>query len=218
MCVADYPDENWCGNLESALFNCQTTSPDASAHRKRFPKDPGTSLTDVVLTAVASLASWLNPSAASLSVRRDESGSHAIVAGERSRGSAGDLSAPELTIHASHRFGMARNESACCPIALTATLIGDRWTPLIVRDLASGGRRFSELQRSLAGISPKSLSVRLRRLEEAGVVTRSCFAEMPPRVEYRLTDKGSALLAVIQSMRDFGVTWLSAGASRDQTG
>ncbi len=104
---------------------------------------------------------------------------------------------------------MARLNSACCPIALTATLIGDRWTPLIVRDLASGCKRFSELQRSLDGISPKSLSARLRRLEEAGVVTRSCFAEMPPRVEYRLTDKGDALLAVIESMRDFGILWLS---------
>jgi DNA-binding HxlR family transcriptional regulator len=104
---------------------------------------------------------------------------------------------------------MARLESGCCPIALTVTLIGDRWTPLIVRDLASGCRRFSELQRSLDGISPKSLSARLRRLEEAGVVTRSCFAEMPPRVEYRLTDKGHALLGVVESMRDFGMTWLS---------
>jgi DNA-binding HxlR family transcriptional regulator len=65
------------------------------------------------------------------------------------------------------------------------------------------------LQRSLDGISPKSLSVRLRRLEEAGIISRASFAEMPPRVEYRLTDKGHALLAVINSMRDFGVIWLS---------
>jgi DNA-binding HxlR family transcriptional regulator len=95
-------------------------------------------------------------------------------------------------------------------------LIGDRWTPLIVRDLASGCRRFGELQRSLTGISPKSLSARLRRLEEAGVVTRSCFAEMPPRVEYGLTDKGRALLAVIESMRSFGDTWLSDNNTRTQ--
>ena len=98
-----------------------------------------------------------------------------------------------------------------CPIARTATLIGDRWTPLIVRDLAHGCRRFVELQRSLDGISPKTLSDRLRRLEDAGVVTRSCFAEMPPRVEYRLTDKGDALLGVVESMRDFGATWLDDG-------
>lgn len=104
---------------------------------------------------------------------------------------------------------MGQVESTCCPVARTATLIGDRWTPLIVRDLAPGCQRFSELQRSLDGISPKSLSARLRRLEEAGIVTRASFAEMPPRVEYRLTDKGHALLAVIYSMRDFGVIWLS---------
>ena len=103
--------------------------------------------------------------------------------------------------------------SACCPVERTATLIGDRWTPLIVRDLAPGCRRFSELQRSLGGISPKTLSDRLRRLEEAGVVTRACFAEMPPRVEYRLTDKGLALLGVIESMREFGVTWLTDTAA-----
>ena len=105
---------------------------------------------------------------------------------------------------------MGQLENACCPIERTAELIGDRWSPLIVRDLAPGCRRFSELQRSLGGISPKTLSDRLRRLEEAGIVTRACFAEMPPRVEYRLTDKGLALLAVIESMREFGLTWLSA--------
>jgi DNA-binding HxlR family transcriptional regulator len=99
-----------------------------------------------------------------------------------------------------------------CPIARTATLIGDRWTPLIVRDLAHGCRRFGELQRSLGGISPKTLSDRLRRLEEAGVISRSCFAEMPPRVEYRLTEKGRALLHVVESMRDFGVIWLADAA------
>ena len=108
---------------------------------------------------------------------------------------------------------MSRTLSACCPIERTATLIGDRWTPLIVRDLAPGCRRFSELQRSLGGISPKTLSDRLRRLEEAEVVTRAWFAEMPPRVEYRLTDKGFALLGVIESMREFGLTWLPDTAS-----
>ncbi len=108
---------------------------------------------------------------------------------------------------------MARLEGVGCPIAHTATLIGDRWTPLIVRDLAPGCRRFSELERSLEGISPKTLSHRLRRLEDAGVITRACFAEMPPRVEYGLTDKGHALLAVVESMRDFGVNWIDRGCS-----
>lgn len=95
-----------------------------------------------------------------------------------------------------------------CPVARTAEIIGNKWTPLIVRDLAGGHKRFSELERSLHGISPKTLSERLKRLEETAVVKRTCFAEVPPRVEYALTDKGFALLPVIESMRTFGTTWL----------
>jgi len=95
-----------------------------------------------------------------------------------------------------------------CPVARTAEIIGNKWTPLIVRDLARGQRRFSELERSLSGISPKTLSERLKRLEEAGVIDRACFAEVPPRVEYSLTPKGFALLPVIESMRAFGARWL----------
>ena len=97
-----------------------------------------------------------------------------------------------------------------CPVARTAQLIGNKWTPLIVRDLAGGRRRFSELERSLSGISPKTLSERLKRLEEARVVERHCFAEVPPRVEYSLTEKGHALLPVIDQMRTFGRRWLPA--------
>ena len=97
-----------------------------------------------------------------------------------------------------------------CPVARTAQLIGNKWTPLIVRDLATGHRRFSELERSLHGISPKTLSERLKRLEEADVVERQCFAEVPPRVEYSLTEKGFALLPVIDQMRAFGNRWLPA--------
>ncbi len=97
-----------------------------------------------------------------------------------------------------------------CPVARTAQVIGNKWTPLIVRDLAHGHRRFSELARSLIGISPKTLSERLKRLEEARVIERHCFAEVPPRVEYSLTDKGYALLPVIERMREFGNRWLPA--------
>lgn len=96
-----------------------------------------------------------------------------------------------------------------CPVARTADIIGNKWTPLIVRDLAGGQKRFSELERSLRGISPKTLSERLKRLEECGVLSRRCFAEVPPRVEYQLTVKGHALLPVIESMREFGDTWLA---------
>lgn len=96
-----------------------------------------------------------------------------------------------------------------CPVARTAEIIGNKWTPLIVRDLTRGRRRFSELERSLHGISPKTLSERLKRLEEAGVIDRCCYAEVPPRVEYSLTPKGHDLLPVIESMRAFGVAWLT---------
>ena len=97
-----------------------------------------------------------------------------------------------------------------CPVARTAQIMGNKWTPLIVRDLADGQRRFSELERSLIGISPKTLSERLKRLEEAHVIERRCFAEVPPRVEYSLTPKGHALLPVIDSMRAFGLEWLAS--------
>lgn len=95
-----------------------------------------------------------------------------------------------------------------CPVARTAELIGNKWTPLILRDLATGEMRFSQLERSLAGISPKTLSERLKKLEEAEIVTRCCYAEVPPRVEYALTEKGVALLPVIETMRAFGTAWL----------
>ncbi len=95
-----------------------------------------------------------------------------------------------------------------CPVARTAELIGNKWTPLIIRDLVNGEKRFSELERSLSGISPKTLSERLKKLEDASVVNRKCFAEVPPRVEYTLTGKGIALLPVIESMRAYGSAWL----------
>ena len=105
---------------------------------------------------------------------------------------------------------MSKHESLNlgCPVARTAELIGNKWTPLIIRDLVKGEKRFSELERSLRGVSPKTLSERLKKLEDAKVVTRTCYAEVPPRVEYTLTEKGLALLPVIDSMRAYGNTWL----------
>ena len=102
-----------------------------------------------------------------------------------------------------------RTTSIGCPVARTANLFSNRWTPLILRDLADGSQRFGALQRSLVGISPKTLSERLKRLEESGVVARECFAEVPPRVEYTLTAKGHALLPIVEAMRRYGTNWLS---------
>lgn len=87
-------------------------------------------------------------------------------------------------------------------------MVCGKWTLLLVRDLAEGRSRFCELERSLAGISPRTLSLRLRALEEEGIVQRHTFGEVPPRVEYALTDKGRALLPIIDGMRAYGERWL----------
>lgn len=98
-----------------------------------------------------------------------------------------------------------------CPIARTAMLVGDLWTLLIVRDLGRGVTRFSGLLESLEGVSSRTLSDRLRTLQETGVVESERFAEMPPRVEYSLTEKGEGLLTLIEDMRSFGEEWLPVG-------
>ena len=100
-----------------------------------------------------------------------------------------------------------------CPVCLTADIVCAKWTILVVRDLAEGRSRFCELERSLAGISPRTLSLRLRALEEEGIVERRTFPEVPPRVEYALTDKGRALIPIIDSMREYGTRWLAAEGS-----
>ena len=97
-----------------------------------------------------------------------------------------------------------------CPVCATADIVCGKWTLLLVRDLSEGNSRFCELERSLAGISPRTLSLRLRALEEEGIVRRTTYAEVPPRVEYALTEKGEALLPIIESMRDYGEMWLGA--------
>jgi DNA-binding HxlR family transcriptional regulator len=95
-----------------------------------------------------------------------------------------------------------------CPVCRTAEVVCGKWTLLLVRDLAEGRSRFCELERSLAGISPRTLSLRLRALEEEGIVERHTFPEVPPRVEYALTEKGLALLPIIEDMRSYGERWL----------
>ena len=97
-----------------------------------------------------------------------------------------------------------------CPVCRTAEIISGKWTLLVIRDLAGGSKRFCELERSLAGISPRTLSLRLRCLEEHGVVERHTYPEVPPRVEYALTDKGEALVPLIDDMRAYGQAWLDA--------
>ena len=95
-----------------------------------------------------------------------------------------------------------------CPVARAAEIIGSKWTALLVHDLSEGPRRFSELRRACPGISPRTLSERLKELEHDEIVTRRSYAETPPRVEYSLTPKGEALLPIISAMRQYGRTWL----------
>jgi DNA-binding HxlR family transcriptional regulator len=98
-----------------------------------------------------------------------------------------------------------------CPVCQTAEIISGKWTLLIIRDLAEGRCRFCELERSLEGISPRTLSLRLRALESEGVIERRTYPEVPPRVEYRLTPKGRALVPLIEQMRRYGREWLLNG-------
>jgi DNA-binding HxlR family transcriptional regulator len=95
-----------------------------------------------------------------------------------------------------------------CPVCRTADVVCGKWTLLVIRDLAEDSQRFCELERSLEGISPRTLSLRLRALEEEGIVERRTYPEVPPRVEYALTEKGRALAPLIESMRSYGRNWL----------
>ena len=97
-----------------------------------------------------------------------------------------------------------------CSVAACAEIVGAKWTALLVHDLSEGPRRFSQLEHSCAGISPRTLSERLRALEDEGIVERRSYAESPPRVEYELTQKGRALLPIIDAMREFGHDWLTS--------
>ncbi len=106
-----------------------------------------------------------------------------------------------------------QDEYLVCPVARAARLLGDTWALLILRDLSVGTRRFSELEQS-TGISPRVLSGRLKELERNGILTRQMFAAVPPRVEYRLTEKGQAALPLIEALRQYGSSWL-APASDD---
>ena len=103
------------------------------------------------------------------------------------------------------------HEATSCAVAACADIIGAKWTALLVHDLSEGPRRFSQLEHSCHGISPRTLSERLRALEADGFVVRRSYPESPPRVEYELTSKGQALLPIIDAMRGFGHDWLHAG-------
>jgi DNA-binding HxlR family transcriptional regulator len=108
---------------------------------------------------------------------------------------------------------MSAASNSECPVCRTAEVVCGKWTLLIIRDLAEGSQRFCELERSLEGISPRTLSLRLRALEDEGIVVRHTYPEVPPRVEYALTEKGKALVPLIEDMRSYGSRWLPQDAA-----
>jgi DNA-binding HxlR family transcriptional regulator len=99
------------------------------------------------------------------------------------------------------------NEHLWCPIDLVIHIIGSRWTIAIVRDLVTGPKRPSELAKALRGISAKTLTQRLRDLEKWGLVHRTAYQEIPPRVEYSLTSRGQDLVFVLEALKDLGESW-----------
>ena len=100
-----------------------------------------------------------------------------------------------------------KKELPACPVETTLTLIGDKWKVLILRDLLPGTKRFGELKRSIGNVSQKVLTSNLRSMEESGLLTRKVYAEVPPRVEYTLTETGYSLRTVLDAMAMWGTEY-----------
>ena len=94
-----------------------------------------------------------------------------------------------------------------CPVETTLTLIGDKWKVLILRDLMNGTKRFGELKKSIGSVTQKVLTAQLRAMEGSGLVTRKVYAEVPPRVEYTLTETGYSLKPILDCMWDWGLQY-----------
>lgn len=98
-------------------------------------------------------------------------------------------------------------ERPACPVETTLTLISDKWKVLILRDLLPGTKRFGELRKSIGHVSQKVLTAQLRQMEESGLLIRTVYAEVPPRVEYTLTDLGYSLKPVLDALWDWGAEY-----------
>ena len=102
-----------------------------------------------------------------------------------------------------------KKELPACPVETTLTLIGDKWKVLILRDLLSGTKRFGELKKSIGNVSQKVLTAQLRTMEDSGLLTRTVYAEVPPRVEYTLTELGQSLRPILDAMWNWGEQYKS---------
>lgn len=96
-------------------------------------------------------------------------------------------------------------------ISCTSAILGSKWMPELVLALSYGVRRFGELQKQSGGVNPRTLSARLDELEEAGIISKHQYAEMPPRVEYSLTTKGKDLVPILERMIEWGAKYAQAG-------
>lgn len=101
-------------------------------------------------------------------------------------------------------------ELPACPVETTLTLIGDKWKVLILRDLMPGTKRFGELKKSIGSVTQKVLTAQLRDMEESGLISRRVYAEVPPRVEYSLTELGKSLKPILDSMQSWGEEYKSS--------
>ena len=106
-------------------------------------------------------------------------------------------------------MAVAAKELPACPVETTLTLISSKWKVLIVRDLLAGTKRFGELQRSVGNVSQKVLTAQLREMEEDGLVDRTVYPEVPPRVEYTLTELGRSLEPVLSALWNWGEVYQS---------
>lgn len=103
---------------------------------------------------------------------------------------------------------LKKEELLFCPVATTVDLIGNKWKLLIIRELLTGTKRFNEMYRAIDGISQKVLTQNLRKMKEDGIIDRVVFAEVPPRVEYSLSELGDTLKPIIDSMSEWGTDYI----------
>ena len=108
-----------------------------------------------------------------------------------------------------------KKEMPACPVETTLTLIGDKWKVLILRDLMPGTKRFGELKKSIGNVSQKVLTAQLRDMEASGLVSRKVYPEVPPRVEYTLTETGYSLKPILDAMKEWGTNYKNSVGDRE---
>ena len=109
-------------------------------------------------------------------------------------------------------MSVAAKELPACPVETTLTLISDKWKVLILRDLMPGTKRFGELKKSVGNVSQKVLTAQLRQMEESGLLSRTVYPEVPPRVEYTLTELGYSLKPILDAMQAWGTEYKAKNA------